>query len=118
LTKPDHLVHQAEKLGLKLFVLISSIRAGLVYERWKAVNDRGSNSVVLNYEHPEVRRAYTNIAHVTGHSEPIRPSGLDFGNEYAYFDLWNQPGITLHDTNYSIPEFQAVSLRIYRNISP
>src|SRR5207247_7205958 len=53
-TKPDHLVDQAEKLGLKLFILIGFQYAPDWFTNdWKAVNDRGSNSVVLNYEHPE-----------------------------------------------------------------
>jgi len=47
-------------------------------------------SVVLNYEHPDARRAYTNyISQVTSRYKNSNGDWrLDFGNEYAYFDLW------------------------------
>jgi len=66
-SKPDHLVEQAKKLGLKLFVLVGFNYAPRWFpDDWRAVNDVGSNSVVLNYEHPAVRRAYSQL-HCSGH---------------------------------------------------
>src|SRR5215510_15864097 len=60
-SKPDYLVAKAEELGLKLFVLVGFNYAPSWFpEDWKAVNDQGSNSVVLSYENPDARRAYSN----------------------------------------------------------
>ncbi|MBI2543696.1 MAG: MFS transporter, partial [Candidatus Rokubacteria bacterium] len=65
--KPDFLVSTAEKHGLKLFVLI-----GFQYapdwssEEWRVINDQDKGSVVLSYENPDARLAYSNyIAQVT-----------------------------------------------------
>ena len=85
------------------------------------MNDRGSNSVVLNYEHPEVRRAYTNyIAQVTGRYRTNQAIGAwILGNEYAYFDLWEPARHYLgYETNDSTPSFRQYLSRIYQgNIS-
>jgi hypothetical protein len=109
-SKPDHLVEQAEKLGLKLFVLIGFQYAPEWFpNEWKAINDVGSNSVVLNYEHPAARRAYTNyISQVTAkYRTNAAIGGWILGNEYAYFDLWEPSRRYLgYDTNYSIPSFR------------
>jgi hypothetical protein len=110
-SKPDHLVRQAKKLGLKLFVLI-----GFNYApRWFP------NSVVLNYEHPAARRAYSNyIAQVTArYSTNTAIGAWILGNEYAYFDLWEPARRYLgFDTNYSIPSFrQFLSSNYHGDIS-
>ncbi|HEY2952301.1 MAG TPA: hypothetical protein VGK40_06955, partial [Verrucomicrobiae bacterium] len=65
--KPDFLVQKADELGLKLFVLIGFQYAPSWFPAdWKAINNHGSNSVVLAYENPDARRAYSNfIAQVT-----------------------------------------------------
>jgi hypothetical protein len=101
-SKPDHLVAQAEALGLKLFVII-----GFQYppswfpKEWRGINDRvltsniESNylSDVVNYEHPEARRVYQqHIARVAEHYKNSRAIGAwILGNECAYFDLWEDP---------------------------
>src|SRR6266403_226371 len=60
-SKPDHLVAKAEELGLRLFVLIGYQYAPDWFpNQWKALNDHGSNSVVLAYENPYARLAYSN----------------------------------------------------------
>jgi len=65
--KPDYLVAKAEELGFKLFVLIGFQYAPAWFpNEWWATTDQNTNSVVLNYEHPEARRAYANyITQVT-----------------------------------------------------
>jgi hypothetical protein len=91
-SKPDHLVAAAEALGLRLFVLIGFQYApGWFPEEWKAVNDHGERSVVLNYEHPEARRVYSNYIHqvTSRYRNRAVVGGWILGNEYAYFDLWN-----------------------------
>jgi len=91
-TRPDALVRTAEELGLKLFVLVGFNYAPAWFSSdWMAVNSLNRTSVVLNYEHPEVRRTYANyIAKVTGRYRDSTAVGAwILGNEYAYFDLWN-----------------------------
>jgi len=105
-SKPDHLVQTAEKLGLKLFILI-----GYQYPpKWFPKELLGVNNLyttsniptevppnvlsdVINYEHPEARRIYSNyIAAVTGrYRDSPAVGGWIVGNEYAYFDLWEDP---------------------------
>lgn len=99
-TKSDLLVAEAERLGLRLFVII-----GFQYPpawfpaEWQGVNDRiltepgNTNewrSDVLNYEHPEARLAYSNhLAQVAArYRDSPAIGGWILGNEYAYFDLW------------------------------
>ncbi|MEW6157104.1 MAG: beta-galactosidase [Verrucomicrobiota bacterium] len=90
-SKPDYLIGAAEKLGLKLFVLI-----GFQYpptwfpENLRNINDHGFRSDVLNYEHPEARKLYADhIRRVTErYKESPAIGGWILGNEYAYFDLW------------------------------
>ena len=109
-SKPQHLVDQAEKLGLKLFVLIGFNYAPDWFTNdWRAINDVGSTSFVVNYEHPAVRRAYSNyITRVTAEFRTNAAIGAwILGNEYAYFDLWEASRHYLgYDTNYSIPSFR------------
>lgn len=101
-SKPDFLVAKAEELGLRLFVII-----GFQYppawfpKEWRGINDRvftSTNEVdfrsdVLNYEHPEARRVY--LEHITRVTERYKSSpaigAWILGNEYAYFDLWEDP---------------------------
>lgn len=98
--KSDLLVAEAERLGLRLFVII-----GFQYPpawfpaEWRGVNDRiltepanvkEWRSDVLNYEHPEARLVYSNhLARVTArYRDSPAVAGWILGNEYAYFDLW------------------------------
>jgi GH35 family endo-1,4-beta-xylanase len=108
-TQADFLVQKADELGLKLFVLIGFQYAPSWFpEEWKAVNSQGSNSVVLAYEHPEARRAYTNfIAHVTARYKNSAAIGAwILGNEYAYFDLWEPSRSFLGFDSYSLVSFR------------
>src|SRR4051812_24283494 len=60
-SKADHMVAKAEELGLKLFILVGFQYAPDWFpDDWKAINDQGLRSVVLNYEHPQARSAYSN----------------------------------------------------------
>src|SRR5262245_2538839 len=54
-------------------------------------------SDVINYEHPQAREAYANhIAAVTRRYKDRRAiGGWILGNEYAYFDLWEDPVVYL-----------------------
>lgn len=108
-TKPDYLVAQAEKLGLKLFILIGFQYAPDWFpEEWKALNSENTRSFVLNYEHPEARRAYSNyIAQVTSRYRNSRAIGAwILGNEYAYFDLWEPARRYLGYDPYSLASFR------------
>lgn len=113
-TKPDHLVRKARELGLRLFVLI-----GYQYPpdwfpaEWRGLNVRGEISNVLNYQHPEARRAYAR--HLTAVTERYREEGAIgawiLGNEYAFFDLWEslEPG-----EGHRMLGYDAVSLQHFR----
>ncbi|MFO1459757.1 MAG: beta-galactosidase [Verrucomicrobiota bacterium] len=109
-TKPDHLVALAEKHGLKLFVLI-----GFQYApdwcppEWKALNDEGNRSFVLNYENANARAAYSNyISQVTSRYRNSRAiGGWILGNEYAYFDLWEPARHYLGYDPESVASFHA-----------
>ncbi len=82
---------KAGELGLRLFVLIGFQYApSWVPEDWKAVNDADERSVVLNYEHPEARQAYSNYLYSVAWRYRTNSAigGWILGNEYAYFDLW------------------------------
>jgi hypothetical protein len=109
-SKPDHLVAQAEALGLKLFVLIGFNYAPDWFPvDWRAVGSDGLPSVVLNYEHPEVRQAYSNyIAQVaTRYRNSTAIGGWILGNEYAYFDLWNPGSVHLGYDAFSQAAFRS-----------
>jgi len=95
-TKPDHLVRKAEELGLKLFVIIGYQYppAWFPAER-RGINNLGLISDVINYEDPEARAVYQRyIAAVTARykSSPAIGAWI-LGNEYAYFDLWEDPNL-------------------------
>ncbi len=109
-SKPDYLVAKAGELGLKLFVLVGFQYAPDWFPAdWKAINDQGGTSVVLNYEHPQARLAYSNyIYQVTSRykNSPVI-GGWILGNEYAYFDLWNPDHQFLGFDAYSKASFRA-----------
>jgi len=105
-SRSDHLVRLAESLGLRLFVLIGfQYPPAWVPIAYRGVNDRYTTtndplgvatnelSEVLNYEHPEARRLYSNhVAAVTGRYRGNPAIGAwILGNEYAYYDLWEDP---------------------------
>src|SRR5262245_21940961 len=117
-SKPDHLVAKAEELGLRLFVLIGYQYAPDWFpEQWKAINNQGSNSVVLAYENPYARQAYSNyIAQVTGRykNSPAIAAWI-LGNEYAYYDLWDPARRFLGFDSYSIASFQSFLAARYTN---
>src|SRR5262245_31402554 len=91
-SKPDFLVAKARELGLRLFVLI----AFNYPPEWfpgacRGTNELGGSSFVVNYEHPEARRAYSNyvfqVANQYRNSSVV--GAWILGNEYAYYDLWD-----------------------------
>ena len=90
-TKPDFMVAKAEELGLRLFILVGFQYAPNWFpDDWKAINQDGERSVVLNYEHPEARRACSNFIYqaTSRYKNSGTIGGWILGNEYAYFDLW------------------------------
>ena len=115
-SKPDYLVAKAEELGLRLFVLIGFQYAPDWFPNdWKAVNDQGGTSVVVNYEHPQARLAYSNyIFQVTSrYQHRAAIGGWILGNEYAYFDLWNVNRQFLGFDSYSQASFRSYLSSIY-----
>jgi hypothetical protein len=108
-SKPDYLVAKAEELGLKLFILVGFNYAPDWFpEDWKAVNNEGGRAVVVNYEHPSVRLAYSNyIYQVTSrYKNRTIIGGWILGNEYAYFDLFNPKLQLLGFDSYSQASFR------------
>jgi hypothetical protein len=107
--RPDALVAAAEELGLKLFVLI-----GFQYPpywfpaEWRATDERGGQSEMLIYEHPEARRIYTRFIRAVTHRyrNSVAIGGWILGNEYAYFDLWT--------ADHLYVGYDAVSLDAFR----
>lgn len=95
-TRADFLVKTAEELGLKLFLLI-----GYQYppkwfpEAHRCINDRGERSDVLNYESAEAQTAYAEhmAAVVARYKDSTAIGAWIIGNEFAYFDLWEDPGL-------------------------
>jgi hypothetical protein len=109
-SKPDQLVAKAEELGLKLFVLVGFNYVPEWFPNdWKAVTSQGSNAVVVNYEHPATRLAYSNyIYQVTSrYKDRTIIGGWILGNEYAYFDLFNPDRQLLGFDSYSQASFRA-----------
>jgi hypothetical protein len=117
-SRPDALVATAAELDLKLFVLIGFQYAPAWFpEDWKALNNVGQRSVVLNYEHPQARLAYSNfIYRVTSRYRGSSVIGAwILGNEYAYFDLWEPARRHLgYDTN-SLGRFRQYLATLYTN---
>src|SRR5258705_4548303 len=117
-SRPDFLVAKAEELGLKLFVLIGFQYAPAWFPNdWKAINNAGSNSVVLAYEHPQARVAYSNfIYQVTRRYRNNAAIGAwILGNEYAYFDLWEPERRHLGYDPYSLARFRKYLANLYSN---
>ena len=106
----DFLVAKADELGIRLFVIIGFNYAPSWFPgAWTATNDVGGSSVVVNYEHPAVRSAYSNYVYQAAHR--YQNSGTIgawiLGNEYAYFDLWN--------TNRNFLGFDPISQASFRS---
>jgi hypothetical protein len=117
-SKPDFLVAKAEELGLKLFVLIGFQYAPTWFPNdWKATNDAGAVSVVLNYEHPGVRQVYSNYIYqvASRYRDSTAIGGWILGNEYAYFDLWNPDRRYLGFDPLSSRSFQTYLAITYNN---
>lgn len=118
-TMTDHIVAEAEELGLRLFPLIGYQYAPVwASNSWKAVNSSNQTTALLNYEHPLARAAYTDfLARITARYKDSKAvAGWILGNEYAYFDLWeaNDPHLFVgYDTNYSLPSFRAYLTNLY-----
>ena len=72
-------------------------------------------SDVINYEHPDTRAAYQkHIATVTGHFKDSRAiGGWILGNEYAYFDLWENPKVYLTHRFIGFDTYSQASYRQY-----
>ncbi|MFM1944666.1 MAG: hypothetical protein RI897_3648 [Verrucomicrobiota bacterium] len=93
-SKADDLINLAETLGLRLFLVI-----GYQYppkwfpEDWFSINDQHERSDVLNYTHPEARSAYQNHirALIDRYKDRTVIGGWILGNEFAFFDLWEDP---------------------------
>ncbi len=114
--KSDYLVAKAEELGLKLFVLVGFNYAPDWFpDAWKAVNNEGGRAVVVNYEHPDARLAYSNyIYQVTSrYKNRAIIGGWILGNEYAYFDLFNPKLQLLGFDSYSQASFRAYLSSFY-----
>lgn len=92
--KADFLINTAEDLGLRLFLLI-----GYQYpppwfpEEWYATNDQNGQSDVLNYNNPSAQSAYADHIRtvVARYQDSPAVAGWILGNEFAYFDLWEDP---------------------------
>ena len=109
-SKSDYLVAKAEELGLKLFVLVGFNYAPDWFPQdWKAVNNEGGPAVVVNYEHPQARLAYSNFIYQVTSRYKNRSiiGGWILGNEYAYFDLFNPKLQLLGFDSYSQASFRA-----------
>ncbi|HRI13382.1 MAG TPA: beta-galactosidase [Verrucomicrobiota bacterium] len=117
-SKSDYLVDQAEKLGLKLFVLIGFQYApAWVPDEWKALNSEGHRSKLLCYENSQARGAYANyIKEVASRYRNRRAIGAwILGNEYAYFDLWETNRLYLGYDSNSVASFHSFLRQTYQN---
>jgi hypothetical protein len=117
-SKPDHMVAKAEELGLKLFILVGFQYAPSWFpDDLKAINDQGQRSVVLNYEHPEARRAYSNYIYqaASRYKNSSAIGGWIVGNEYAYFDLWEPDHHFLGYDPYTQASFRSYLAALYTN---
>ncbi len=72
-------------------------------------------SDVINYEHPDARAAYArHIAAVTAHFKNSKAiGGWIIGNEYAYFDLWEDPNVYLSHRFIGFDAWSQASFRSY-----
>jgi len=120
-SKPDFLVAKAQELNLRLFVLIGYQYAPSWFptnwKAWKTPTDQGTNSVVLAYENPYARQAYSNyIVQVTSrYKDSPAIAGWILGNEYAYYDLWDPSRRFVGFDSYSLASFRAYVAALYTN---
>ncbi|HEY0457250.1 MAG TPA: beta-galactosidase, partial [Verrucomicrobiae bacterium] len=117
-SKPDHMVAKAEELGLKLFILVGFQYAPDWFpDDWKAINDLGQRSVVLNYEHPQARAAYSNYISQAAnrYKNSAAIGGWIVGNEYAYFDLWEPDHHFLGYDPLTQGAFRSYLMTVYTN---
>src|SRR5437773_3284475 len=72
-------------------------------------------SDVINYEHLQAREAYAkHIAKVTGRYKDSKAiGGWILGNEYAYFDLWEDPNVYLTHRFIGFDAYSQASYRQY-----
>jgi hypothetical protein len=120
-SKPDFLVAKAQEFNLRLFVLIGYQYAPSWFPTnwmaWKSPTDGGTNSVVLAYENPFARQAYSNyIAQVTTRYKNVPAiAAWILGNEYAYYDLWDSSRRFVGFDPYSLASFRAYLADRYTN---
>jgi hypothetical protein len=76
-------------------------------------------SDVINYEHPQAREAYAkHIAAVTGRYKSSQAiGGWILGNEYAYFDLWEDPNVYLTHRFIGFDTYSQASYRQYLSLN-
>jgi hypothetical protein len=123
-SRADHLVHRAEELGLKLFILI-----GYQYPpTWLAqkypdtiARTTTAPSTILNYNHPEAKAAYSRfIGAVCRHfRQSPAIAGWILGNEFAFYDLWEggeQKRFVGYDAEWSLPAFRQHLAATYQRI--
>lgn len=95
-SRADFLIETAEELGLKLFLLIGyQYPPSWFPEGQRCINDRGGRSDVLNYESPVAQQAYAEhiAAVVSRYRNSPAVGAWILGNEFAYFDLWEDPQV-------------------------
>lgn len=112
--RADFLVSKAEELDLKLFMLIGyQYPPSWFPEEERGINDRGDRSDVLNYESAEAQQAYAEhiTAVVSRYRESPAIGAWIIGNEFAYFDLWED--ISLYPARRMLG-YDARSLAAYR----
>jgi len=118
----DHLVHKAEALGLKLFVLI-----GYQYPpSWFAAHypdamarTATGPSPLLNYSHPQAKEFFARFIAAVCERYKASPAigGWILGNEFAFYDLWENGPIKSqvgYDEQVSLPSYQAFLSQTYR----
>ena len=123
-SRADHLVHRAEELGLKLFILI-----GYQYPpTWLAqkypdtiARTTTAPSTILNYNHPQAKAAYSRfIGAVCRHfRQSPAIAGWILGNEFAFYDLWEggeQKRFVGYDAEWSLPAFRQHLAATYQRI--
>jgi hypothetical protein len=120
-SKSDFLVSKAEQYGLRLFVLIGFQYAADWFPTngfWRGINEEQKPYFIMNYENPEVRLAYSNyIYQVTSRYKDSPAVGAwILGNEYSYFDLWNETNKLYFGYDpISLTNFQRYLTNLYDN---
>jgi hypothetical protein len=116
----------ADELSKVLSCLVAGAQAGAVSNVLSCLQTNvrsdllpkvlsGLISDVINYEHPQAREAYAkHIAAVTGRYKARRAiGGWILGNEYAYFDLWEDPLVYLTHRFIGFDAYSQASYRQY-----